>query len=328
MSKVAVIGDGGWGTAIAILLASKGTDTVLWSVSEEYALTLDAKRENEKFLKGIPLPDSLEITSDEKACAQVDDVVFAVPCEYLRSVLDRFRGAGFKNVISATKGIEIDSLKRPSEILGEYFPKADITVLSGPSISYEVARGFPTTVVAASASEARKNVQEILMAKTFRVYTSSDVVGVELGGALKNVIAISAGISDGLGFGANSKAAILTRGLAEITRLGLAMGAKAQTFRGLSGIGDLATTCISSHSRNRWFGEEIGKGRKPEDLLGETEMVVEGRGTCASSYQLAKKHGIEMPITQKVYEVLYEGKDAAVAVKELMGREAKEEDYE
>ncbi|NQT33033.1 MAG: NAD(P)-dependent glycerol-3-phosphate dehydrogenase [Candidatus Omnitrophica bacterium] len=326
MSKISIIGDGGWGTALAILLHTKGIDTTLWSISSEYAGYLSQKRENTKFLKGISLPEDLKITADDDKIKGSDYVLFAVPCAHLRSISERFKGSGFRNIISATKGIENGSLMRPSEILNEYFPDSMISVLSGPSISYEVATGIPTTAVVASEGNDKKDIQALLMTERFRVYTSSDVMGVELGGALKNIIAIAAGISDGLGFGTNTKAAILTRGLAEITRLGSVMGADISTFRGLSGIGDLATTCISGKSRNRCFGEEVGKGRKVDEILNETEMVVEGVGTCKSAYELSKKFNIEMPITQKVYEVVYEGKEAALAVKELMTREEKEED--
>ncbi len=328
MSKVSVIGDGGWGTALALLLHSKGVDTTLWSYSPEYAEHLDRRRENTKFLEGVSLPRDLKITSDDAAVKEAEYALFAVPCKYLRSVLDRFTGADFIYIVSATKGIETGSLKRPSEILAEYFRNSRIGVISGPSISFEVARNVPTAVVVAGDGEWKKEVRDFLMTERFRVYTSGDVTGVEMGGALKNIIAIAAGISDGLGFGTNSKAAILTRGLAEITRLGVKMGAERSTFRGLSGLGDLATTCISAHSRNRWFGTEVGKGGNIDEILAGTEMVVEGLDTCKSAHELAKKYGVEMPITQKVYEVLYKGKDPGAAVSELMTRSPKEEDYE
>ncbi|MFH1837733.1 MAG: NAD(P)H-dependent glycerol-3-phosphate dehydrogenase [Candidatus Omnitrophota bacterium] len=328
MKKAAVIGDGGWGTALALLLYKKGIDVTLWSAFSEYAEYLKDKRENVKFLKGVTLPKDLKITSDEAAIKEAEYAFFAVPCEYMRPVLERFKGSGFKKVISATKGIENGSLKRPTEILAEYFSKEKLFVVSGPSISFEVAREVPTSVVVAGGEKGSGEVQDLLMTDNFRVYTSKDVIGVELGGALKNIIAIAAGISDGLGFGTNPKAAILTRGLAEITRLGVKMGAEASTFRGLSGIGDLATTCISKDSRNRSFGEEIGKGRKKNEVLKDSEMVIEGLATCASAYELSKRSKVEMPITHKVYEVLYENKDPLTAVKELMTRDAKEEDYE
>jgi glycerol-3-phosphate dehydrogenase (NAD(P)+) len=327
MNSVTVIGDGGWGTALALILYDTGIKTLLWSVSPEYAAYLSEKRENTKFLEGVPLPRGLEITSDDSRAMESDCAVFVVPCEYLRSVAERFRGASFKYVVSATKGIENGSLKRPSEILSEIFADEIISVLSGPSISHEVARKMPTTVVVASDHNGKKEIQDLFMSDYFRVYTSEDLIGVELGGALKNVIAIAAGISDGLGFGTNPKAALLTRGLAEITRLGVAMGAREETFSGLSGIGDLATTCISRYSRNRCFGEEIGKGRGVEEILADSEMVVEGLATCRSAYELSKKYKVQMPITQSVYEVIYEGKKPEAAVKELMTRDPKAEGY-
>ena len=327
MSMVSIIGDGGWGTALALLLHGKGVDTVLWSFSPEYAAYLEGNRENTKFLEGVALPRDLKITSDANAVKSSEYAFFAVPCEFLRSVVSRFADAGFKHIVSATKGIENGSLKRPSEILAESFSDGSISVLSGPSIAFEVARGFPTTVVASSRGPQKEEVQQLLTTERFRVYTSGDIVGVEMGGALKNIIAIAAGISDSMGFGANSKAALLTRGLTEITRLGVKMGGQKDTFSGLSGMGDLATTCISSHSRNRWFGSEIGKGKSVEEVSGEMEMVVEGLATCKSAYELAKQYDVEMPITQKVYEVLYERKDPGVAVRELMTRIPKEEDY-
>ncbi|MBU0683384.1 MAG: NAD(P)H-dependent glycerol-3-phosphate dehydrogenase [Candidatus Omnitrophota bacterium] len=325
MSKVCVIGDGGWGTALALLLYSKGTNPVLWSVSSDYAEYLNKTRENVKFLKGVSLPRDLRITSDDSIIKDSDYAFFVVPCEYLSSIAKRFCDGKFKHIISAVKGIENGSLKRPSEILSDCFPSNNISVLSGPSISYEVAKCIPTTVVVASNNNDGTKIQNLLISENFRVYTSKDLVGVELGGALKNIIAIAAGISDGLGFGTNSKAAILTRGLAEITRLGVKLGADRETFSGLSGIGDLATTCISGQSRNRWFGEQIGKGRTVQEIMSGTEVVVEGVATCKSARDLAAKHNIEMPITEKVYEVIYQGKSPALAVKELMTRSAKEE---
>lgn len=328
MKKVCVIGDGGWGTALALLLHKKGVDTILWSAFPEYAEFLRKKRENVKFLKGVTLPKDLEITADTELAGKVRTAVFVVPCKYLGIVAQRFRKNKFRSIISATKGIENTSLKRPSEILDEHFPKASVGVLSGPSISVEVVEDLPTTVVVASKDGCKDDAQELFTTDRFRVYTSEDVLGVELGGALKNVIAIAAGVADGMGFGTNAKAALLTRGLAEITRLGVKLGAERITFSGLSGMGDLATTCISSHSRNRWFGEQIGKGRGIEDILGDTEMVVEGLATCKSAHELALKHDVEMPIVHKVHEVIYDGKDPKQAVYELMTRDPKSEHWE
>jgi glycerol-3-phosphate dehydrogenase (NAD(P)+) len=228
--------------------------------------------------------------------------------------------------LNAAKGIEVGSLKRASQIAGEELGNVKYAVLSGPTIAIEVAKGIPTTAVIAAGSAAiRKFLQEIFAAPALRIYTNPDVLGVELGGSLKNVIAIACGISDGLGFGANTKAAILSRGLAEITRLGVAMGARAKTFSGLSGLGDLVTTCISPYSRNRFVGEEIGKGKLLKDIQARMQAVAEGVPTAASAYKLSRKHGVEMPITEQVYNVLYRNKSPRQAVRDLMARERKEE---
>ncbi len=327
MGRISIIGDGGWGTSLAILLNSKGLEVTLWSAFPEYARELKARRENVKFLKGIGIPEKINITSDVAQAAGADFTFFVVPCEHLRSVVSRFAGLELGRLISATKGIENGSLKRASEVIGEYFPGRDVCALSGPTISGEVARGMPTAVVVASAEAECQDVASILMTETFRVYTSSDILGVELGGAVKNVIAIASGISDGMGFGTNTKAGILTRGLAEITRLGVAMGAESDTFRGLSGLGDLATTCMSGESRNRWFGEQIGKGRDASSVRKETEMAIEGEKTSGAVNCLAEKFQVDMPIARKVYEVIYGNVDPATAVRELMTRGAKREDY-
>ena len=325
MVKTCVIGDGGWGTALAILLHSAGVDTVLWSAFPEYAEYLRKKRENTKFLEGVQLPEDLKITSEKEDVKGAEFAFFAVPCKYLRSVSEALSGSEFSCIVSATKGIESETLKRPTEIVKEYFGNSSVCALTGPSISHEVALKLPTTVVVASQEKCRFDIQKLATTERFRVYTTEDVIGAELGGALKNIIAIAAGISDGLGFGTNTKAAILTRGLAEITRLGLKMGAKKETFSGLSGIGDLTTTCISPYSRNRWFGEQIGKGRDKEEVLHETEMVVEGTWTAKAAFELSEKYKCEMPITKKIYQVIYENKDPKIAVKELMTRDLKEE---
>ncbi len=327
MKKISVIGDGGWGTALAILLNSKGLDVTLWSAFPEYAQEMRSKKENVKFLKGIALPDGVKITCDTEDVSGADVTFFAVPSEHLRKVAEKFRGRKLGAIVSATKGIENGSLKRASEVLLEYFPKEEISVLSGPSISGEVAKGMPTAVVLASSGGKCEDIRPVLMTETFRVYTSQDVLGVEIGGSVKNVIAIAAGISDGMGFGTNTKAGLLTRGLAEITRLGVKMGARSETFRGLSGLGDLATTCLSRQSRNRWFGEEIGRGRKADDIKKTTEMAIEGEKTSLSVFQLSEKYSVDMPISEKVYEIIYKKADPAMAVKELMTRGAKREDY-
>jgi glycerol-3-phosphate dehydrogenase (NAD(P)+) len=255
--------------------------------------------------------------------------VLAVPSKYLRQVLERVKTAGPPGkplVVSVVKGVEPDTLLTMSRLIQSLLPVEKLAVLSGPSISYEVARGVPTTVVAASGDEAlAKEVQALFSTERFRVYTAGDVLGVELGGSLKNVVAIACGAADGLGFGANTKAALVTRGLAEMARLGAAMGAKAQTFSGLSGLGDLITTCFSPHSRNRSLGEKLGRGTSLKEATQGMEQVAEGVTTAKSAYALSRRHGVEMPITAAVYQVLYEGKSPRETVRELMLRDPKPE---
>ncbi|NQT46532.1 MAG: NAD(P)-dependent glycerol-3-phosphate dehydrogenase [Candidatus Omnitrophica bacterium] len=327
--NIAVIGDGGWGTTLAILLCGKGMKVSLWGAFPDYIKTIKITRENVKFLPGVILPDNITIVSDVKVALNgAEVVVLAVPSQYMREVLLKIKKDVPKGalIVSVSKGIENKTLMRMSEVIFDVLGKPELAVLSGPSISYEVAREIPTTVVAVSKKErTAKKVQDIFITEKFRVYTGTDIVGVELGGALKNVVAIAAGICDGMGFGANAKAALLTRGLVEIARLGATMGAKRETFYGLSGLGDLVTTCVSPHGRNRWFGEEIGKGRKRNEIESETEMVIEGIATAKSAYELAKKHKVDMPITGQIYSILYESKNPKEAVKELMTRQKKAE---
>ena len=334
MSKsknISIIGDGGWGTTLAIVLAGKGHAVTIWGAFPDYVEVVKKKRVNTKFLPGIKIPREVSLTSSfDEALEGNDIVVLAVPSQYMRPVLTRLTAQKIsgKAFISVTKGIENKTLKRMSEIVTELLGKVSLTVLSGPTIAHEVAKGIPTTIVASSLDSAMaKEAQEVFMTENFRVYTSNDVIGVELGGSLKNVIAIAAGISDALGFGTNAKAALLTRGLVEMTRLGVAMGAKKETFYGLSGLGDLTTTCISRYSRNHHFGEEIGKGKTLKEALKETEMVVEGIATTESARELSAKYKIEMPITNEIYEVLYENKDPRAAVRDLMTRSPKEEGF-
>lgn len=324
--RIAIIGDGGWGTTLSILLYDKGYNVFLWSAFSDYADELDKVRENRKFLPGIKIPGGIGITANEDELSGSQYYIIAVPCQYLKETLLRFKRIIDNPVVSATKGIDAETLKRPSEDIADILGAVKVSVFSGPTIAYETARGNPTTCVVASRdNKLASDLQSIFSSDRFRVYASSDVIGVELGGALKNIIAIAAGISDGMGFGANAKAAILTRGLVEIARLGVKMGADKETFMGLSGVGDLATTCMSEHSRNRWFGAEIGKGRNIKDVLSETKMVVEGVNTAKSAYKLAKKYGVEMPITEQIYSVIYEGKNPKQAVRELMTRPPKVE---
>lgn len=328
-SKVCVIGDGGWGTTLAILLHNQGYQVSVWGAFPDYLKILDNRRENPKFLPGVKIPGEIHFSADiQEAAGEARLIVVAVPSHFLREVLTKLKGHNFSDsiVLSAVKGIENDTLMRMSELIEDVLGKLKLVVLSGPTISYEVARGVPTTcVVAAEDATLAEQIQNAFMNQRFRVYTSSDVVGVELGGALKNVIAIACGISDGLGFGANTKAAILTRGLVEISRLGEALGASLETFSGLSGLGDLVTTCISSHGRNRWVGEQIGRGRKLKDILAKMEMVAEGLRTTKSAIMLAKQQKKEMPITTQVFAVLYKEKDPKIAVSDLMSRQKRPE---
>lgn len=325
-TNIAVLGDGGWGTSIALLLERGGHDVTLWSAFAESAETLKKDRENIRFLKGYPLPDAITITSDlDQAITQASILVLAIPAQYLRAVLYRVspQAVQGKIIVSVAKGIEKKTLLRPSEIIESCLPGTKIVVLSGPSHAEEVAKNIPTCVVAVSKDlEAAKTVQAAFIQNRFRVYTSRDVLGVELGGCLKNVIAIAAGVCDGLNFGSNTKAALLSRGLFEMTRLGIRMGANPNTFFGLTGLGDLVTTCVSEYGRNRKVGELLGQGKKLDEILAGMEMVAEGVETARSVMDLAKKHDVEMPIAQEVYKILFENKDSMQAVEDLMARDA------
>ncbi|MBI3615323.1 MAG: NAD(P)-dependent glycerol-3-phosphate dehydrogenase [Candidatus Omnitrophica bacterium] len=328
-SRVTVLGDGGWGTCLAVLLANQGHSVTLWGAFPDYVAQVQKSRENMKFLPGVQIPPSVRLTGNfQEAFDAPDWILVAVPSRYLRQVLEKSREAPWKKtpVVSVVKGIDPESLLRMSELIRSAVPVQRLAVLSGPSISFEVARGIPTTVVAASDDAAlAKQVQVLFTTERFRVYTSTDVVGVELGGSLKNVIAIACGASDGLGFGSNTKAALVTRGLVEMARLGVAMGAKPETFSGLSGLGDLITTCFSSHSRNRGVGEQLGKGIPIGKVTQGMEQVAEGITTAKSAFALSQKHRVEMPITSAVHQVLYEGKSPKEAVRNLMLRDPKPE---
>jgi glycerol-3-phosphate dehydrogenase (NAD(P)+) len=329
-TNIAVLGDGGWGTTLSILLSGKGFSVSMWGAFSDYSQYLDKKRVNSKFLPGIKIPRSIHITSSlEDALYKKDLIVLAVPSQHTREVLKKIKKTVYSHkaiYLSVTKGIEIGTLKRISEIVHNELGNVKLAVLSGPTIAHEVALGVPTTAVIASRDiRVRKFLQNIFMTDRFRIYTTDDVVGVELGGSLKNIIAIACGISDGLGFGTNTKAAILDRGLAEISRLGHKMGARVNSFSGLSGLGDLVTTCISLHSRNRFVGESIGKGKSLKQVIEHMQMVAEGIPTTKSAVALSKKYKVEMPITQQVYQVLYCNKSALKAVNDLMTRKGKEE---
>ena len=330
--KIAVIGAGSWGTTLADLLAKKGHAVTLWAYEPELVLSMGETRENALFLPGIRLHDDLRFTNDlQEAYAGCTMVLCVVPSQLVRRVMRNslpFIPEGTV-IVSASKGIEVDTLATVSEIYREILPAelaASFAALSGPSFAREVAQEMPTAVTAAAKSEAiARRVQEAFTSSFFRVYRNDDVIGVELGGAIKNVIAIAAGISDGLGFGCNTRAALITRGLAEMTRLGLAMGANAATFAGLAGMGDLVLTCTGDLSRNRNVGMQIGQGRKLAEILGEMRMVAEGVKTTESAYNLACKLGVEMPIIEKMYQMLYQNKPAREAVLELMTRNLKAE---
>jgi glycerol-3-phosphate dehydrogenase (NAD(P)+) len=327
--NIAILGDGGWGTTLAVLLAKKGYRVTLWSAFSDYAKIISKTRLNPKFLPGITIPRQVEITSNIKnAVTDKKIIVLAIPSQYTRSVLKKVAGK-FNNAsifLSVAKGIEIKSSKRISEIVRDELGQVSFAVLSGPTIAQEVAGGIPTAAVVASTSlQVRKTIQSVFSTNRFRIYTNPDVVGVELGGSLKNVIAIACGVSDGLGFGTNTKSAILTRGLAEISRLGKALGSRPNTFSGISGLGDLVTTCISKQSRNRSVGELIGKGKSLKEIYQHMQMVAEGVPTAKSAYALGLKYKIDMPIIKEVYHLLYRHKSPAQAVSDLMTRKSKEE---
>ncbi len=327
---ITVLGAGSWGTTLAILLCSGGHTVTLWTYKQEHAKNLQETRLNSEFLPDVPLPDDLQISGDLlSSITRAEMIVAATPTQYVRSVFEQIGDLDLsqKIIVNVAKGIENKTLMTISEIIEDCCPSVKRklqSILSGPSHAEEVSRNIPTAVVAASPSiETAKRVQHAFLAPHFRVYASSDLRGVELGGALKNVIAVAAGISDGIGFGDNTKAALLTRGIVEITRLGVAMGADQNSFSGLSGIGDLFVTCMSKHSRNRYVGEQIGKGRKLDDIINEMVMVAEGVPTTKSVYELSAQYGIDMPISTEVYRMLFEGKDAHEATEELMTRDVK-----
>ncbi len=330
--KITVLGAGSWGTTLSLVLHSNRHDVNFWTFSPEQAQVMREMRENPEFLPGIALPPEIHITTDiEAACNARDMIVAAVPSQFLRSVLQRIAHLDLERTVicNVAKGIENGSLMTMSEVLLDVLMherKENLAILSGPSHAEEVCLKLPTMVVAASFKmKTAKFVQEAFMNDYFRVYVNEDIRGVELGGAIKNVIAIAAGLSDGAGFGDNTKAAIMTRGIYEITKLGAKMGAQPITFAGLSGMGDLIVTCMSRHSRNRYVGEEIGKGRSVAEVLGGMVMVAEGVPTAKSVHQLALKHHIDMPMAEEVYRVLYENKDPRQATLDLMGRDTRGE---
>jgi len=330
--KVSVIGSGGWGTALAALLKNNGHDVTLWSYLKSESDSIRENGENKEFLPGIKLPLGIKYTSDLKEAATGAKLyVFATPSHAVFKTAEAISNYIEKNVpiVNVAKGFDVSSQKRLSGVISEVMPNNPVAVLSGPSHAEEVAKEIPTTVVVASKDKkTAEKVQDVFMSPVFRVYTHDDIVGVEIGGALKNIIALCAGISDGLGLGDNTKAALMTRGLAEISRLGKKMGANPHTFAGLAGVGDLIVTCTSMHSRNRRAGILIGQGQTVDDALKTVHMVVEGVMATKSAHVLAQQYGVEMPITKAAYEILFNNKKPADEVKRLMNRNKKNESEE
>ena len=329
MANVGVLGAGSWGTALALLLHSNGHQVTVWSINEEEVGMLSKEREHKSKLPGVKIPEDMVFTSDmETAIKEKDFLVLAVPSAFTRGTARRMKPfVGERQIIvDVAKGIEEDTLMTLSQQIEEEIPQADVAVLSGPSHAEEVGRGLPTAVViGAKTEETARYLQEMFMNHVFRVYISSDMLGMELGGALKNVIALAAGIADGMGYGDNTKAALITRGIAEIARLGVKMGGAIESFTGLTGIGDLIVTCASVHSRNRKAGYLMGQGKTMEEAMAEVKMVVEGVYSAKAAAKLGKKYGVALPIVDKVNEVLFEGKDPKEAVDELMLRDSKAE---
>ena len=322
-----VIGNGGWGTALGMVLAGNGHEVTLWGPFEEEIQAIRAAGENTVYLPGVELPQNLSWTSDPATVKEADLAVLVVPSRFVRATLETFKPHLPKNalIVSATKGLDEQTHQRISEIAADVLGH-DIAILSGPSHAEEVARGVPTAVtIAGKDFQCLEKIQATFSGKTFRVYTSDDVIGVELGGTLKNIIAVAAGILDGIGLGDNSKAALMTRGLAEISRLGAALGAKPETFSGLSGVGDLIVTCASRHSRNRAVGERLGKGESLEKIMGGMKQVAEGVWNAKAARDLAAEHDIDMPITEEVCQIVENGKDPRQALNDLMTRTPKAE---
>ena len=324
MEKIGIIGSGTWGTAISILLHNNGHEVTIWSAIPEEIDEMAATRKH-KNLPEVTLPESLRLTKDLKEAMEGKDLlVMAVPSVFVRSTAKRMKPYLHDGqiIVDVAKGIEESTLFTMSQIIEEELPTAQVAALSGPSHAEEVSRGLPTTCVAGAHKKAvAEYIQSVFMSPVFRVYTSPDMLGIEIGAALKNVVALAAGIADGLGYGDNTKAALITRGMAEIARLGMAMGGKYQTFAGLSGIGDLIVTCASMHSRNRRAGILIGKGYSMEEAMKEVQMVVEGVYSAKAAMALAKKYEVPMPIVEQVNRVLFEGMPASEAVSELMLRD-------
>jgi len=329
MSKISILGAGTWGCALAIVLANNGHDVTIWTKIEKEALLLNEGRPNIKNLPDALLPESVQITLDlEAACTDKDLIVMAVASPYIRStahIAKPYIREG-QVLVNVSKGIEDGTLSTLSEVIKDELPQANVAVLSGPTHAEEVSRGVPTTiVVGAETKEIARFIQDIFMTDLFRVYTSPDIIGIELGGSLKNVIALAAGMVDGLGYGDNTKAALMTRGMAEISRLGLIMGGKMETFMGLSGFGDLFVTCTSKLSRNWNAGNLMGQGKTMEEAMTEVNQVVEGVNSARAALALARKNEVEMPIVEQINLILFEGKNASEALSDLLGRDKRKE---
>lgn len=329
MANAGVLGAGSWGTALSVLLCDNGHQVTTWSIDESEVNMLNEKREHETKLPGVKLPDTLIVTNDlEEAIKGKDFLVLAVPSPFTRSTAAKMRPyvADGQIIVDVAKGIEESTLMTLSQQISQEIPQADVAVLSGPSHAEEVGRRLPTTcVIGARTRKTAEYLQSMFISKVFRVYTSPDILGIELGGSLKNVIALAAGIADGLGYGDNTKAALITRGIAEIARLGVKMGGRLESFTGLTGIGDLIVTCASVHSRNRKAGYLIGQGRSVQEAMDEVKMVVEGVYSAKAAAKLAEKYQVAMPIVEEVNQVLFEGKPPAEAVDDLMLRESRSE---
>ena len=328
VSKVSIIGAGAWGTTLSTLLAENGHSVAIWSFERDVTESINKLHENKKYLNGFQLPQNIEATSNMADASKSDIIILVTPSQFMRKTLKELAPHIRKDqlIVSAVKGLEMETDKMMTDVIEEVLSRKDYCVLSGPNISKEIARGLPAATVAASRDiETAQKIQKALNSKRFRVYTNDDVIGVELGGTLKNIIAIAAGVADGLTLGNNAKSAIMVRGMAEITRLGVAMGGRAETFAGLSGIGDLITTCESTLSRNHQVGVEIAKGRKLKDISEKMYDVAEGIPTAKAARDLSRKLKIEMPITEEVYQVLYENKDPFKAISSLMSRDMKNE---
>ncbi|MEP6685876.1 MAG: NAD(P)H-dependent glycerol-3-phosphate dehydrogenase [Verrucomicrobiota bacterium] len=327
--QTAILGAGSWGTALAVLWAKQGTEIILWGNNAERIGQLAATRENRDYLPGVALPSSIQVTSELADCAKANLIVFVTPSVAVRAIANRLRSfISDPNIVllSCTKGIEHGTGMRMSQILNQLYPEHRVAVLSGPNLAVEVSQDLPTaTVLGCRDLACAAELQHHLGSTRFRIYTSEEVTGIELGGALKNVFAIPAGASDGIGLGDNSKAALITRSLAELLRLGTAMGGNPRTFYGLSGAGDLIVTCFSRHSRNRRVGEQLGRGQSLHDITAGMQMVAEGIPTAKGAYECARKAGIETPIIDQVYAVLYEGKSPGQAMDELLSRDQKAE---